>query len=89
MADDDTRPSTPRAKLTTATRLQVRELVRTWLEMAPRRRHVRVEHEDGVTWAWVRDERGHAQREPLSDGDDPWTAWGRAMGRLPPREERL
>jgi len=84
--DEDTKPSTPVAKLSTQNRLQIRELVRTWLEMAPKRRHARVDFEDGVAWAVVRDERGYVAREPLRSEDDVWTAWGRALGSLPPRE---
>lgn len=78
---DDTRPGTPRAKLSTHNRLQVRELVRTWIEMAPRLRRVRVEFDKGVMWAIVTED-GFVARAPLDDSEDVWLAWGRAMNDL-------
>lgn len=89
MDADDTRPSTPRAKLSTHNRLQVRELVRTWLEMAPRRHRARVEYADGVLWAIVADGDGHTGRAPIGEHDDVWHAWGRAKADLPTRKEPL
>ncbi len=88
MTDDDTKPATPRAKLSTHNRLQIRTLVETWLEMSPKKRHARLEYDDGMLWAVVRDERGHVAREPFREHDEPFLSFARAMGHLPVRDAK-